>query len=81
MFGKALKALRVGHRLADPATWKNRQTAANAVLAALALAVSMTPNLEINDADLALIAGGIAAVVNIVLTIVTSKKVGLKEEK
>lgn len=80
-----LKVLRKGEEVADPAAWKNRQTAANAITALLitllGAAKAFGYDLGINDAQLeSAVLGGVAIfglVSNIVATLATSKKVGL----
>lgn len=74
-----------GQAVADPKAWKNRQitvTALSGVIlagvnaaAVFGVALPITP--EIANAA----AGGVLAVVNLVLTVVTSDKVGLKADE
>lgn len=78
------RALRAGEELANADTWKNRQNAANAILALLgallALAQSFGINLDIPPSDLAVVASGIAIVgglLNAYLTTSTSARIGL----
>jgi hypothetical protein len=83
-----LKALfnlfRKGNEVADPEKWKSNQITANSIAVFLAaiLAVAKSFGLEIpvGDGDIALVAGGVLGVVNIIGTIVTSKKAGLPAE-
>lgn len=79
-----LDALRAGAVLADPALWKRRQNAINALVAALgaALAVAAAFGLRIDASqeDLVTIASGIFGVValaNGYLTTATSTKIGI----
>lgn len=72
---------RKGQELANVEVWKNRQVVANIlggfILAIVALMKAFGYDLPI-DSDTAMsIAFGIAAIVNVILTITTSKKVGL----
>ena len=73
---------RQGQSVSDPAKWKNRQITAT-VLAGVILAIVNTLaafgySLPI-DADTAnAIAAGVIAVVNVVLTVTTTDKIGLK---
>lgn len=78
------RALRAGEELKNAATWKNRQNAASALVtllgAALVLAQTAGLKLDISPDDLALIAGGIAAIgglLNAGITTATSAKIGL----
>lgn len=78
----ALWALfRKGEEIADSARWKNRTITVNAlsavVLAAGAIAASFGLDLGLNDEMAAQIGGGVLAVGNIVMHVVTSQKVGL----
>lgn len=73
------RALRAGESLTDPATWKNRQLALNAILAILYLLVKFLP-VELEADDIDAIASSIALIggtVNSYLTVATSEKVGL----
>lgn len=85
MFGKlgALWTLfRQGEQISDAAKWKNRQITATAlagvILAACALAKQFGYSVPLDMDSATAIGGGIVAVVNIVLTIVTTDKVGLR---
>lgn len=77
------RVLSAGEELANSATWKNRQIAANAVLAVLGGAlVFLPPEFAIDDTDLQIVAAGVATVggvVNAFLTASTSKRVGIKK--
>ena len=72
---------RKGNEIADPGKWKSHQITANSIAVFLAslLAVAKAFGLEIpvGDGDIALAAGGVLGVANIIGTIITSKKVGL----
>lgn len=78
----ALLALfRQGNAIADPAVWKNRGMLAAAMVAVLAAAERVADAfgypLGITDSDNVAIATGLSAAVHVVLTLVTSDKVGL----
>ena len=76
-----LSLFRKGSAVANPEGWKNGQISVNMVAALLAAiaatASSFGHTLPVGDADIAAIAGGLYAVANIVVTIITSKHVGL----
>jgi hypothetical protein len=65
-----------GYELSNAAAWKNVQNAIN-IIAGILFVVIQSYQLPIDKDTVNLLAGGIVAVVNIVLTVVTSKKVGL----
>lgn len=76
-----LDLFRKGNAVADPAIWKNSGNIA-AALVALLLAVDRVAAayglpIGITESDAVAIAGGIAAAGHIVLSIVTSDKIGL----
>lgn len=76
-----LDLFRKGSAVSDPAIWKNSGNVA-AALVALLLAVDRAAAaygfpLGITESDAVAIAGGIAAAAHIVLSIVTSDKIGL----
>jgi hypothetical protein len=76
---------RKGECVADPALWKTHQVTANA-LAALFLAVvtvlkAFGLDVPLNEADALQLGGGVLVLVNIVLTLITSAKVGLLPAK
>lgn len=78
----ALFALfRKGSEVADVEKWKSRQITANTLVALLAAVVAVARAfgvaVDIADADLAAIAGGVFAAGNVIVTIVTSKRAGL----
>lgn len=72
---------RKGHELADPGKWKSHQITANTIAvflaALLAVAKAFGHEIPVGDGDIALAAGGVLGVANIIGTIITSKKVGL----
>lgn len=79
-----LQAFRLGKQVADPATWKKRALAINALsglLAALAaVAKGFGYDLRLDQATLEAAAGGLVALLaiyNAVVTVVSSTKVGL----
>lgn len=79
---KALWSLfRRGEAVADPALWKSRQVEASAlvgvILAAVEVCRAFGLDLPVDEASAAAVAGGVLAVVNIVLTVVTTDKIGL----
>jgi hypothetical protein len=65
-----------GYELSNAAAWKNVQNAIN-IIAGILFVVVQSYQLPIDKDTVTLLAGGIVALVNIVLTVVTSKKVGL----
>ena len=74
-----LAALRYGSSLSDPAVWKRRQNLTNALVGLLG-AITLFLPVEVTDADIAALAGGLAVAVgllNAYLTTATSDKVGL----
>lgn len=76
-----LDLFRKGSAVSDPALWKNSSNLA-AALGALLLAVDRVAAaygfpLGITDSDAVAMAGGMAAAAHIVLSIVTSDKIGL----
>lgn len=72
---------RKGEVVADPALWKQRQitvTLLAPLLGALAATLrSFGFDLGLSDSDLVALAGGVIVAANVVLTVVTSDKVGL----
>lgn len=74
---------RKGEEVADSAKWKNGTISINAlaavVLAFGALAASFGLDLGLNDAMAAQIGGGVLAVGNVIMHVITSKKVGLPD--
>lgn len=65
-----------GYELSNTAAWKNVQNAIN-IVAGILFVVVQSYQLPIDKDTVNLLAGGVVAVVNIILTIATSKKVGL----
>jgi hypothetical protein len=65
-----------GYELSNAAAWKNVQNAIN-IIAGILFVVVQSYQLPIDKDTVNLLAGGIVAVVNIFLTVVTSEKVGL----
>ena len=82
---RGMAALRAGEALADPALWKNRQAAINAVTVAItagvALASAFGYSLPVNADGIAAIAYAVVGIVTIYLTYATSAKVGLLPAK
>lgn len=76
-----LNLFRRGSAVADPAAWKNGQITVNALVLLLGALVgaarSFGYDLPIPDAVLAQLAAGLLGVVNSLLTVITSKTVGL----
>jgi hypothetical protein len=70
------QVLHKGYELSNAAAWKNVQNAIN-VIAGILFIIVQSYNLPIDKDTVNLLAGGIVAVVNIVLTVATSEKVGL----
>ena len=72
---------RKGSVVTDPALWKQRQITATVLLPLLASLVAASKafgyDLPLTDADLAQLVGGLVVVINLVLTLATSDKVGL----
>lgn len=72
---------RKGSEVADVEKWKSRQITANMLVALLAAVAAVARAfgvaVDIADADLAAIAGGVFAAYNIALTAATSKRAGL----
>ena len=81
MFAAMFDLFRKGSAVADPALWKKRQITAT-MLGALFMALVhvleyMGHKIPVTAADADALAGGILVVVNLVLTVTTSEKVGL----
>jgi hypothetical protein len=77
-------ALKIGKEIRNPATWKNRQLATNAVAGILAVTFGALPamgvNVNISPTDQVMYGGQIVSLLglaNVILTAITSKKVGL----
>ena len=76
-----INSLYKGSSLTDPAKWKNRTIKANliAFLASLiALGAAYGFGIPVTEADLAIIASAVISVVNIIMQMATSEKVGLR---
>ena len=75
------RLFRKGSEVADVEKWKSRQITANMLVALLASVVAVARAfgvaVDIADADLAAIAGGVLAAGNVIVTAVTSKRAGL----
>lgn len=68
---------RKGEELANAATWKNRQLIANVLVAVAAVAQTFGLNVGLSDQDAMLVGGAVLVLVNCVLTVITSRKVGV----
>src|SRR5512143_2347477 len=82
--GNLIEALYRGKQVADPATWKNRALATNAVsgllIAAFSIAKVFGYVLPVDDATIELASSGLVALVlaaNAVVHVASSTKVGL----
>jgi hypothetical protein len=75
------RLLHVGECVEDPASWKNRQVTANQLGAIIMAIIGVCHvygiSVPVDDASALAIGGGILAAVNVVLTIVTTNKIGL----
>jgi hypothetical protein len=65
-----------GYELSNAEMWKNIQNAIN-IVAGILFVIVQNYQLPIDKDMVNLLAGGIVAVVNIILTIATSKRIGL----
>ena len=72
---------RAGREVANPAAWKNAQLVCNLLVALVALAAAFGFDLGLSDAEIAGGAAFITAVVNGILVVATSEKVGLPDGK
>jgi hypothetical protein len=76
------EVLQRGKEVSDPALWKAGQITGNAVggliLALVALAGAFGYELPVDNEDALIIGGAIVSIFNIVLTMVTTKKIGLR---
>lgn len=72
---------KAGEQVEDPAKWKGHQITANAVGAAVLATVNVARSfgyeLPVDEATANTIGAGVLAVVNVVLTITTSRHVGV----
>lgn len=75
-----VRALFKGEILLNPETWKNRQVTIEALMAVSLAAMAFFPNLSVTEAQILGLCTAVAAIGDIILTIVTTKKIGLKEE-
>lgn len=71
------KALRAGQALSAPGAWKVAQNWINLLSGLVALAWALGYPLPLMEEDIALLAGGIIALINIYLTSATTRKIGL----
>lgn len=78
------RAMRAGKEIKNPAAWKNRQNATNALGCILAFAAAVLRlfgvDVPVSEADqLSIAAGGatVLGLVNVVLTTATTRKIGL----
>lgn len=74
--------MQAGKAVADPALWKTRQITVTMIVAVLMALVQLAKGfgyeLPIDENTATAIAGGLLAIVNVVLTLSTSEKVGFK---
>lgn len=72
---------KAGEQVDDPAKWKGHQITANAlgagILASVNLVKSFGYELPVDEATANTIGAGVLAVVNVILTITTSRHVGV----
>ena len=75
------RLFRKGSEVSNVEAWKTGQITANTIVALLAAVVAVARAfgvaVDIADADLAAIAGGVFAAGNVIVTAVTSKRAGL----
>ncbi len=80
-----IQLFRVGNELADPGKWKAGQIQANVlagvIVTGTALLATFGVNLPIDTTSAAGLAAGVVAVLNIVLTAITSRRAGLLPAK
>lgn len=76
-----INALRVGHELAQPGAWKKKQVWINLITGLVALAFSFGLEIPLVESEIVLIAGAIVAVLNVILTLATTKKIGLPDHE
>lgn len=76
-----IQLFKYGHEVANPALWKDRQMAATVVagliIGLVKMAGSFGYTLPFDDESAVQLAGGIVVVVNLVLTLITSKRAGV----
>lgn len=74
--------MQAGKAVADPALWKSRQITVTMLVAVLMAVVQLAKGfgyeLPIDENTATAIAGGFLAVINVVLTLSTSDKIGFK---
>ncbi|CAK0782147.1 hypothetical protein CCP4SC76_810013 [Gammaproteobacteria bacterium] len=73
----AFEVFRAGKEMNHAAAWKNAQLIGNILIAGTTLSRALGVDLHIPDDQLIAFAGGAAAIVNGILTVTTSSKVGL----
>ena len=77
----AYKLLKKGQAVTDPAKWKNRQITVTAITGAIWAAIQVAEAfgyaIPLDDQTVDAVAIGILSVVNWVLTLSTTKKIGL----
>jgi uncharacterized lipoprotein YbaY len=75
------RVFRKGEQVADPAAWKTGQIAVTALAAFLVAAAQAAAAfglpLPVDEAAWSAVAAGVIALVNIVLTVATTRKIGL----
>ena len=72
-----ISALKVGHKLSRPGAWKSAQVWTNLLTGLVALAFSFGIEIPLMESEIVLLSGAIVAVLNVVLTMATTKKIGL----
>lgn len=72
-----ISALKVGHELSQPGAWKKKQVWINLLTGLVALAFSFGIEIPLVDSEIVLLSGAIVAVLNVILTMATTKKIGL----
>lgn len=77
----ALRALQAGRALSNRAAWKQVQNIVNLLAALVAVAAAMGYTVPISADGVALVAGGVVALVNVYLTVATTDKIGLGKPK
>lgn len=79
-----LSAFRKGNELADSAKWKSRQITSTAIgafiIALIQLAKALGYDIPLDSETATAIGAGILGVVNVALTILTSKRIGTAEQ-
>lgn len=69
--------LRKGSEVANPGAWKNAEILASFLLALVAAAAAFGAPIALTGDQVADIAAGVIALANVVLTVISSKKVGI----